>query len=937
MSWLRCLLVLICLLFISHDKVFAQMEIHLDDRDNYAKIANNHFQGGDWDEGKKVVDQGLKLYPNDSDLRMLLGRYYYEHNQYEQARYELMTALKYNANNVNAKQILVNVEMSSKRYSSAICYINELLEVNPYWKGLWMKKIEAYKLMGNQEEANRLLKRLNQIYPEDQNIKSAYLYNLEQEVALRSNRGEIGQAIDLAMLLVEKDPKNGLFYIQLINSCLKAGEAEKALIYVERGLFNLPDNIALINKKADILGEMQRYNEALTFLQLKINESDNANDRALLTRRYNLFLSESAHQHNMSDPYTLYLKVYERNPQDQEAFKYVVGTAMSKGLYDDALGAIEAAKKREGETRDLLVKEREVYRRMGADSKARQITVRLYEMFPDDYDVKYDYSLYRFDLAKSNMAEGTYDKAVEHWQYVLANGEEDTHQVALSSLYNCYFEMGNMNRALVYADTLIVKYPDDMDGHLKKASVYGKQKKYDDAMGEYEKALAKAPSLRKEQSLVGYDEEATIYTKQLIEEYRLDEAMEIIEQWLSVYPESELGVRYAINLSLQMKDYDKAAQYALQGLEFHPNDLIFQVKLAEVYSLQDDNIRVLEMLESEIEKYPYHHDLIKVYSQSSENYAQLLLKDSKPEDGLLVLNKALKYDTENRSLKYWKGVAFEKLHQNDSAYYYQSFYEPGLLEVKDFDRYLRYLKHNSFKNQVGFSYLRSRFSDVDVITSVATVDYTRFAGKDTYTGRVNYAGRQGGKGIQGQAEWSRQWRKDFYTRIDFALANKFFSKIMVSGSANKTFKNEWEVGLTGGFRRMQDDKNMFNLMGDVSKSWEPWWLNLRVNGIMLDSKLYYSVFTQARFNLHHPRNYITVMGSIGSAPDVDVIDNNLYNGFSVTNSMIGGGIYHLINEMFSVGVLGNWYNYEDVEYNFTEGEGKYRNLYNIYLQLNARF
>ena len=129
---------------------------------------------------------------------------------------------------------------------------------------------------------------------------------------------------------------------------------------------------------------------------------------------------------------------------------------------------------------------------------------------------------------------------------------------------------------------------------------------------------------------------------------------------------------------------------------------------------------------------------------------------------------------------------------------------------------------------------------------------------------------------------------------------------------------------------MDDDNNLINIVGGVSKELDQWWLNARFNSIIVDTKWYYSLGAQARFYLNNPRNYIVAMGSFGSAPDVDIIDNQLYRGFSVTNSMVGAGAYHLINNTLTAGILGTWYNYED----YTD---HYRNLYNVYFQLHVNF
>lgn len=911
--------------------LFAQVDVN--DRSNYVKMANSYFKNGELEVGKQIVDEGLSKYPRDSDLHMLLGRYYYEKGDYDLARFELMESLKLNKYNVSAKQILVNVETTTMRYSSAICYVNELLEVNPYWKGLWRKKIDIYRLQGNHTEANRLLERISQIYPEDKNIKEAYLYYMEMEARNKRNEGNLNEAIRLSNTLLEKDSGNEAFYVELVNNYLQTGDYERALITTERGLYNLPHNLLLTDKKTDILSALNRYDELLFFLQSEMQQGN----RDHLQRKYNYFLSEAARSSRMNDPYTLYTKLFERNPGNEEAFNYVYGAAMGNGLYEDALEAVKKVKQSKGNTKDVLLREREIYRRTGMQSKADQITVQLYKNYPDDVDIVYDFTSYRLKLAKSYTEEGLYKNAVNHLLFVAEQGDEEQVRVALISLFNCMDELGRYDYAIGFLDQLIVHYPEEPEWYAKKAIIYGKQKKYAEAMDAYANVFQLSDTVDVAQAQAGFDEQAVIYVKELVETYQLTDAMELIRFWLSINPESNDAIRNAINISAQMGNYDDMGRYAQQGIKEFPRDVFFRVKLAEAYNAKKMYDRSLKLIEPLLVRNPYHKGLIGAYSQSCSEYSVQLIKEVKPEESLVVLNKALMYDPQNNELKYRKGVAYEKMHLYDSAHYYQSFYEPSLLEVNSVSKYLGYLKSRTYKNQVSLYYLRSRFADVDIINSITTIEYTRFGKNDTYVGRVNYAGRQDGKGIQGQMEWNHNWKPDIYTRLDAALANKYFPVFSVNGSFYKLFKHEWEMELGAGYRVIKDESNLFNIVAGLSKAWEPWWLNFRFNGVMAGGKFYTNFLANARFNLHTPRTYLTAMASIGSAPDIDAIDNQLYSGLSMRNSMAGIGIHYMISEKFSLGVLSTLYNYKDEMYTFEEGKGKYRNLYNLYFQLHVRF
>lgn len=149
--------------------------------DYYEVNTRSMFKNNQWEEGKRMLDEGMQYYSDASGLNELMGRYYYQYKRdYDKARYYLVRAVRENPENVTAKQMLVNVEEETENYSSAICYVNELLEINPYWQGLWRKKIGLYRKQNNHVEADRLLKRLHQIYPNDSVVTNEYAYNLEE-------------------------------------------------------------------------------------------------------------------------------------------------------------------------------------------------------------------------------------------------------------------------------------------------------------------------------------------------------------------------------------------------------------------------------------------------------------------------------------------------------------------------------------------------------------------------------------------------------------------------------------------------------------------------------------------------------------------------------------------------------------------------------------
>src|SRR5690606_22224773 len=100
-----------------------------------------------------------------------------------------------------------------------------------------------------------------------------------------------------------------------------------------------------------------------------------------------------------------------------------------------------------------------------------------------------------------------------------------------------------------------------------------------------------------------------------------------------------------------------------------------------------------------------------------------LLSEKAENEALLVADKGLQYQPANKELKYLKGLAYEKLKQYDSAFYYQSFYEPSLLELDEFKANLKYLNYKMYQNEFAISHMRSRYGDYYSIQTISALEY----------------------------------------------------------------------------------------------------------------------------------------------------------------------------------------------------------------------
>ena len=197
--------------------------------EEYAEKVRDYFSEEQWEEGKRLLDEGLAKYDLASNLQYLMGKYWFHGQDYDKSRYYLLKAVDLNYDNVEAQQLLVDVEDITQNYSSAICFVNELLEVNPYWRGLWRRKIDLYRKQGNHVEADRLLKRINQIYPQDTVLHRDLVYSMELNYQRQKRAGDRKTAILTLEELLKSVPDNEQYYLDIINLHLQEGEQEQAL------------------------------------------------------------------------------------------------------------------------------------------------------------------------------------------------------------------------------------------------------------------------------------------------------------------------------------------------------------------------------------------------------------------------------------------------------------------------------------------------------------------------------------------------------------------------------------------------------------------------------------------------------------------------------------------------------------------------------------
>lgn len=960
------------------DKTSDDDSIHTPDY--YAYNVRQAFKKGNWNDGKRLLDEGLKVYPDETNLNQLAGSYYYHQKSYDDSRYYLIRSVRADQSNVEAKQLLVNVEDSTKNYSSAICYVNELLEVNPYWKGLWRRKIQLFRKQGNVEEANRLLHRFCKIYPNDSTMRRDQGGYLEEEYLEAKNKGDKKAIINTLSELVRFNTDNEEYYLALSNQLLQDGKETEAIEVAERGVSNLPQSSNLAIKKASILAGQARYSEALTFTEACMKK----NRSGKLASFYNELRLEAARSEAKRDPYVLYGKVYEAQ-KSQEALDYLLSTSITRGYYEDALFYINETRKRTGETPALLYKAYIVNKRMGNERTANNLLSKLYERTPNNPDVADELARLRLEQAARYMDDESYTEALGYLQFTADNAvDQELIEAAYNRMVTCYTNLHRYKDADEVLETLHNRFPERSNYVEKKANLMTLRNHTKDALDFlYDTAQNTSDDLDRLTVVSAYEEIAVPYIKSLNNLGATGRAYNESERLLELLPSSELGLHYAVNTSAQLRDWEAFDNHVAAGRRYYPDSHFYLVKQASILQRQENYTDALELLRPELDEYMGDTLLINAYSENSCDWANALIKRHEPDSAIVVIDSALVFNPQNRDLLYTKGLAYEALHQYDSAYVYQKYYQPSFLEASEYRHHLNSLQSRGYRNNLRLEYLQSRYGDEDVLTSVATIEYSRKLkdDKNTITGRVNYAGRDGdingsyattqvpgGTGFQIQGEWEHKFNTKWTGMINAAWANKYFPDLMANVRLTRTFKNEWELEAHGGYRRIntykkdfefdtstnewtfsnwdKQQQNLFNVGVGAAKTLNDFWVNAKVDGYLLHKKPYFNVTAQGKyFLLGDGRTCIQAVGGVGSAPEAAVLDYAMPNSFEHLNTMVGLGAQYQIHPHVTLGVQGEWHTFYSqtngrigTQTNYTDIiKSTYKNLFNVDFQVLISF
>ena len=915
-KWVVILLMLLCLAppataQRSQPKLVRSLLNRKQTAAQYVDQITNFFSQHRWAKGKELLDQGLEQYPDDAQLHFLAGRYWWNAKSYDKARYHLVKAVGINYHFVDAKSLLVNVEEITGNYSSAICYVNELLEVNPYWKGLWLRKVDLYKKMGNFEEANLLLKRLSVIYPNDASINNDVFDVLETTYQQARVSGDMNAAEESLRDIVRLTPTDTDYQLAYANLLIQKGKLNDALENLTAALNANPGNVALIKKTTDILMETGRSMGALALVRGQMA----GNHSSELRQLYESLLAETARMENEADPYQLYTRVYNTE-HSMEALQFLLTQSVKRGYYDDALFYIKEMRMRRGESPRWDMMEYEVYTQMGRHESASRVLDESLRRFPDDYDLNLAATRSRLSEASDQMSEQRYSQAIPLLEWIYRHSvDAEFKSIAVRRLALCYREANQPDKAVAMLRERLKTDP-EYQVTMDYASLLVKQGKPEAALMALQASYNDATdSLAIRMLGNAIKETAYPYIKDRLENGALQGLQSVTDLVLAVDPTDYWGLRYSLRTA------DNPLPYAIRGIKAYPDDLTFPIKAANLLSERGEYDIALNVLRAYLPDFYADDDLQKVYVGISDEYASRLFKEKDYDRAESVLDSALVVRPLDPSARYTRGLVYEKRKQWDSAYVYQRSYVPGILEQDEFKSHINALRARTLHNTVDAGVDLFRFSDSDRFVGIASVGYSHSWKNDELQARVNYTGRDadwdeseqmynstGGRGFQFQAGWTHHFGQWVSANVGGGFATAYFPRWTADAGVTVHLPRDWDVGGSFLYRYLPDLSQMYGMNFEGSHTWNNMYAGARFTTGFLAGKVYFNGNARYRFYpFEGGRTYAEVQAGAGTAPELTFL-NYYYSSavFDHLNTFVAATFSWAMTHNLSLQLSGSW-------------------------------
>jgi YaiO family outer membrane protein len=244
------------------------------------------------------------------------------------------------------------------------------------------------------------------------------------------------------------------------------------------------------------------------------------------------------------------------------------------------------------------------------------------------------------------------------------------------------------------------------------------------------------------------------------------------------------------------------------------------------------------------------------------------------------------------------------------------------------------LKARALKNQMGFMFLYTTFDSASNISraNIATIQYTRFTKKGSYTGRLNMAGRSIGTGLQVEMDVNYNHNIKWFSFASAGVSNNIvFPSYRIAYSLNYNYKKTYtfEAGIR--YLRFNNlDVNLISGIGSVTRYYGDFWANLRYFSIAQGPQLFHAATLSGRQYITAGNEYVTAAVGFGNSPDEFSRNFQILENLGIRTYSFSMGYTKIYRYRNTFTFTATWYNQQ-------LPSGFFRNQYDIFFMFLRRF
>lgn len=943
--------------FINPVNAFAQ-NAKQDNTEELRVIKQKLDYSKDYTGALALCHTAVKNHPQDADFLFLLGKAYYLTKNYNQAQKVFDRIILKTPNYKDVYLFAVNVQLATHNNWKAMFYVNRGLVRFPGDRDMELKKLSIFLQQANRNGANAQVEHLTRLFPTDPTVVKNCVdyYNGQGDLFLR--QGNFSQAAVAYGKALDLDPKN----IQALKGSSmvqqNTGDDQSTLNTLNRALIQHPGAYDFMIKKASVLLDQKRYPEALAMLQsiLKKFPGDTKAKSLLADTK-----TEAARYYKSEDPYYLYSDILEKSPGNTEAMNNVISIAINRGALDEALFWIDKSLKKNPSDKKRLSQKLTILQRQQKYGAASVVAERLFKQNPRDREIKEVLIQLYQRIGRDYAGEQLYDNALESYRKILKLDPKN--KEALNSSANILSAKKDYTTALELVDDALRIYPEENDFLALKASLLQDDEQFAEARQIWEKLKDKSGQNKKFTD--NYIECSLALGRQQMQVSDYEMAAAVYSEILAIQPANKEALNNIQNIELAKNSQGSKTAIILadQALKYYPHDLGFLMKKSDILFRSQHYQEANDLIDSLLKRYPYNLKIRDIYMDqlhkiallsqqhgdtvtSINTYNRILMVNSADSTALLGLanlyrlggnysrslettDKALSYYPGNATFLFKRAQALEQMQQYRKAYAAADSVAMVYPERKSFRDYSNFLLSKTFRNMVSLSYLNSQL-DSSRTANIATLQYSYYGKKGIYSGKLNFAGRGSGTGLQGEFEMYYNHSSRWYSYLDLAIANKLvFPNWKVAYSLFHSLSRGWEGEL--GFRVLKfTSVSSYSGVVSLSKSFNDFWINFRNYTTSLSGKVYEAENLTARQYLNNKTDFFYASIGYGNSPDEFSRSFELNQIIKYSTYSIGGGFQMMFNYRNIINLNATWFNQKAYE-------SIYHNQYDIYVSFARKF